>query len=88
MFVMSAVALWVWNHSPLGLGALNLASAALIATIVYLLLLVALQLIDRHDAARVPVFGRFFRPRRTSISLTCDRRKAYPYGRCCRRIRA
>ncbi|RKP54500.1 stage V sporulation protein B [Cohnella endophytica] len=60
MIVMSAVALWIWNHDLLGVDGLNLAVSALLATVVYLLLLVALRLIDRHDVTRI---GRFFRPR-------------------------
>jgi stage V sporulation protein B len=63
MIVMSAALLWVWNLNPLRLAALNLALAGTIAIMLYLLLLIAFQLIDRHDAARVPFIGRFFRPK-------------------------
>lgn len=63
MIVMSATMLWIWNFELLRQNSLNLALASFVATLVYLILLIGLKLIDRHDAARVPVIGRFFRPR-------------------------
>jgi stage V sporulation protein B len=63
MIIMSATMLWIWNFEWLGQNSLNLALASCVATLIYLLLLIGLKLIDRHDAARVPVIGRFFRPR-------------------------
>jgi stage V sporulation protein B len=63
MIVMSAVALWIWNFNPLQQTSLNLIIAAFFATLVYLVLLTLLKLIDRHDIVRVPIIGRFFRPK-------------------------
>ncbi len=63
MIIMSAVALWIWNFEWLGQNSFNLALAGFVATLVYFVLLVALKLVDRHDAARVPIIGRFFLPR-------------------------
>ncbi|KIL37049.1 membrane protein [Cohnella kolymensis] len=59
--IMSAAAMWVWNRHWLPLSVLNLGTACLSATIIYLLLLIWMNLIDRHDAARVPIIGRLFR---------------------------
>lgn len=61
MVLMSAVALWIWNHQWIGIGVIDMIAASAAAVAVYLLLLVMLKLIDRHDAARVPVVGRLFR---------------------------
>ncbi|MBW5447898.1 stage V sporulation protein B [Cohnella sp. CFH 77786] len=61
MIIMGAVALWIWNGRFLPMDAMNLASSALSAVIVYVVLLIAMRLIDGHDAARIPVFGRLFR---------------------------
>ncbi|MFD0674330.1 stage V sporulation protein B [Cohnella sp. GCM10027633] len=66
MIVTSAVALWIWNRHWANIDAVDMIAASIAAVIVYLLLLVALKLIDRHDAARVPVIGRLFRPIRPS----------------------
>lgn len=63
MIVMSAAALWIWNLTLLPHNSINLIISGFIATLLYLLLLVSLKLIDRHDAARVPLIGRFFKPR-------------------------
>nr|WP_240702848.1 stage V sporulation protein B [Cohnella luojiensis] len=66
MIIMSAVALWIWNIDPLGQSSLNLVIASFVAIVIYLLLLILLKLIDRHDAARVPILGRLFLPRKPS----------------------
>ncbi|WP_115992306.1 stage V sporulation protein B [Cohnella lupini] len=66
MIVMSAVALRIWNVDLLGHGGAKLVVACFIAIVVYLLLLIWLRLIDRHDVARIPVFGSFFAPRKRS----------------------
>ncbi|WP_306220112.1 stage V sporulation protein B [Cohnella sp. WQ 127256] len=63
MIVMSAAALWIWNVNLMGQNILNLFLASFVATVIYLLLLILLKLIDRHDAARVPIIGRFFLPK-------------------------
>lgn len=61
MAVMSAAAVWIWNRHFLPLSILDLAAACLLATLIYLLFLIWLNLIDRNDAARVPIIGRLFR---------------------------
>jgi stage V sporulation protein B len=61
LFIMSAVALWIWNRRFLPHDSLNLASSAMAAVLVYVLLLITMKLIDRHDAARIPLIGRLFR---------------------------
>jgi stage V sporulation protein B len=61
LFIMSAVALWIWNRRLLPHDSLNLASSAMAAILVYVLLLITMKLIDRHDAARIPLIGRLFR---------------------------
>jgi stage V sporulation protein B len=61
MVIMSAVALWLWNGRFLPLDSMNLASSSLAAIIVYILLLIAMKLIDSHDAARIPIIGKLFR---------------------------
>jgi stage V sporulation protein B len=63
MIVMSATALWVWNFNLLEQSSLNLAIASFIATLVYMVLLILLKLVDKHDVARVPILGRLFFPR-------------------------
>ncbi len=61
MIVMSAAALWIWNFNWLTHSSLNLGLSCFVAIVIYLLLLILLKLIDRHDAARVPIIGRFLR---------------------------
>ncbi|MBB6674273.1 stage V sporulation protein B [Cohnella nanjingensis] len=61
MIVMGAVALWIWNQDLLPGQAFDLTAASLAAIVVYLLILIAFKLIDRHDVARVPILGRLFR---------------------------
>lgn len=61
MTVMGAVALWIWNAGRLPGVGLDLLAAAIASIAVYLLLLIAMRLIDKHDAARIPLVGRFFR---------------------------
>lgn len=61
MTVMGAVALWIWNAGRLPGVVLDLAAAGAVSIVVYLLLLIAMRLVDRDDAARIPVIGRLFR---------------------------
>lgn len=61
MIVMSATALWIWNSSFHAHDSINLIISGFLAICLYLLLLVGLKLIDRSDAARVPIIGRFFK---------------------------
>jgi stage V sporulation protein B len=60
MVIMSAVALWIWNLALLPHYSLNLAAAAVFSTFLYVLLLIVLRLIDRHDVARIPIVGKLF----------------------------
>lgn len=61
MIVMSAVAVWLWNNRPLPASSLNLIASSASALLVYIALLIAMRLIDRHDVARLPFFGKLFR---------------------------
>lgn len=56
-----AAALWIWNLGALPADALNLIAAAAAAASLYILALVPLGVVDRHDAARLPFIGRLFR---------------------------
>lgn len=61
MTIMGAVALWIWNAGRLPGVWLDLIAAGLLSLVVYLLLLMAMKLVDRHDAARIPILGRLFK---------------------------
>ncbi|MBM7563743.1 putative polysaccharide biosynthesis protein [Paenibacillus sacheonensis] len=61
MLVMGAASVWVMNLGALPAMWQNLFSACLAGVIVYLILMVVLRIIDRHDAARLPIIGRWFR---------------------------
>lgn len=61
VIVTGAVAMWVWNADLPGGSHLKLVSASIAGIAAYMLLLVWLRLIDRFDAARIPVIGRWFR---------------------------
>ncbi|RUS47700.1 stage V sporulation protein B [Cohnella sp. AR92] len=61
MIITGACALAIWNWDGMANDAARLAAASLAAVVVYVLLLIWLKLIDRLDAARVPIVGRFFR---------------------------
>lgn len=61
MTLMGALALWIWNTRLLPWDLLNLGAAFLGSVCLYLLVLIALGLIDRHDVSRVPIVGRLFR---------------------------
>ncbi|WP_084423452.1 putative polysaccharide biosynthesis protein [Cohnella thermotolerans] len=61
VIVTGAVAVWIWNLEGVPGGAVKLMAASAAAIAVYLLLLVWLRLVDRFDAARIPVIGRWFR---------------------------
>jgi len=56
-----AAALWIWNLGALPADVLNLMAAAAAAASLYILALVPLGVVDRHDAARLPFIGRLFR---------------------------
>ena len=59
--IMGAAAVWLWNRQLLPLFSANLLSACALAVLVYVLLLMLMGLIDRHDMSRMPVVGRWFR---------------------------
>jgi stage V sporulation protein B len=61
MLITGAVAVWIWNAAGLPGDIPNLGLAAAAAVAVYLLLLFWMKLIDRHDASRIPLIGRWFR---------------------------
>ncbi|MFC5700471.1 stage V sporulation protein B [Cohnella faecalis] len=61
MTIMSAVALWIWNRNWLPGDGIELGTASLLSTLVYLLLLILFRLVDRHDVERIPLLGRLFR---------------------------
>ncbi len=61
VFIMSAAVVWLWNHRFLPLNSINLASSFSGAILLYLLLLILMGVIDRHDVARIPILGRIFR---------------------------
>ncbi|MFC3798306.1 stage V sporulation protein B [Cohnella sp. GCM10012308] len=61
MTIMGAIALWIWNMGKLPGVWLDLLAAGIVSLVAYLLLLMAMRLIDRHDAARIPILGRFFK---------------------------
>ncbi|MHA6485121.1 stage V sporulation protein B [Paenibacillus sp. strain BS8-2] len=61
MIVTRAAARWLMNHLPLTLEWIALVSACGIAAILYVLLMFWMKLIDRHDVARIPWIGAWFR---------------------------
>ena len=62
MIIMGAASLWVMNLRTLPALWQNLVTACLAGAIVYLILMVVLRIVDRYDAARLPLVGRWFRP--------------------------
>lgn len=61
MVVTGAASLWVMNLQSLPRVWQNLTLACFAGAIVYLLLMIALRMIDRDDAARMPLIGKWFR---------------------------
>lgn len=61
MLIMGAASLFIAKHTPLAAEWQSLALALSIGIVVYLLLMVIMKMIDRHDVARLPVIGRWFR---------------------------
>lgn len=60
MVMMGAGALWLWNVRLLPQDSLNLAVSSFASLLLYLLLLILMRLIDRRDAARIPIIGKLF----------------------------
>ncbi|MBW7458855.1 polysaccharide biosynthesis C-terminal domain-containing protein, partial [Paenibacillus sepulcri] len=61
MVIMGAVSLWMMNQQTLPALWQNMTAACLLGVLVYLILMVKLRIIDRYDAARLPLIGRWFR---------------------------
>jgi stage V sporulation protein B len=61
MLIMGAASLFVMNHLMLPKEWHNLIIACLLGTIVYLILMVQMRVIDRHDVIRLPYVGRLFK---------------------------
>jgi len=61
MIIMGAASRFLMNREALSSEWLNLAFAVSAGAIVYLVLMVAAGVVDRHDAGRLPLIGRWFR---------------------------
>lgn len=60
MVIMGAAARWTMNQEPLSAEWINLLLACAASIIIYLLLMVVMKIIDRHDIARIPLLGKWF----------------------------
>lgn len=60
MVIMGAAALWVMNRQALPALWLNLLLAMLAGLLIYLIIMLRLGIIDRHDAVRLPIIGKWF----------------------------
>ncbi len=61
MLIMGAAALFLMNHLALPKEWHNLSLACLLGMIVYLILMVLMRVIDRHDVMRLPIVGKLFK---------------------------
>ena len=61
MIIMGAASLFAMKHGALSQEWLNLVIACALGTLVYLLLMVQMRVIDRHDVVRLPIIGRLFK---------------------------
>ncbi|RIX50567.1 stage V sporulation protein B [Paenibacillus nanensis] len=61
MIIMGAAAQWVMKHSPAGAEWMSLLLACAASVLIYLLLMIWMRIIDRHDVARIPWVGNWFR---------------------------
>ncbi len=61
MVVMAGASSWMMNHSPLGAEWASLIAACAGGVVVYLLLMIWMRIIDRYDAARIPLIGSWFK---------------------------
>ncbi|WP_028611797.1 stage V sporulation protein B [Paenibacillus harenae] len=61
MVVMGAAARFTMDHTPLSLEWINLILACGAGVIVYLLLMIMMKIIDRHDIVRIPLLGKWFK---------------------------
>lgn len=60
MIIMGAAAQFMMTRQLLPAEWINLLLACAASVVVYLLLMVATRIIDRHDIVRIPLFGRWF----------------------------
>jgi stage V sporulation protein B len=61
MIIMGAASLFLMNTLALPQEWHNLAVASLLGTIIYLILMVLMRVIDRHDVVRLPILGKLFK---------------------------
>ncbi|WP_168121642.1 stage V sporulation protein B [Paenibacillus sp. HB172176] len=61
MLIMGAAAQWLVRIMPLAVEWLNLMLACFASVMFYLLLMIAMKLIDRYDMARIPWLGAWFK---------------------------
>ncbi|AJY76093.1 putative polysaccharide biosynthesis protein [Paenibacillus beijingensis] len=61
MIVMGAACRLLMNRGGLPAEWLSLAAACFAGTVIYLLLMIAMGIIDRYDVARIPLLGRWFK---------------------------
>lgn len=61
MVIMGASARFTMNQQPLPAEWVNLILACTASVIIYLLLMIWMKIIDRYDAARIPLLGRWFK---------------------------
>lgn len=61
MVIMGAAARFTMNQQPLPQEWINLIIACAAGIILYLLLMIIMKIIDRHDVKRIPLFGQWFK---------------------------
>jgi stage V sporulation protein B len=61
MVIMGAAAQFTMNRQPLPAEWINLILACAASVIVYLMLMVVMKIIDRHDIKRIPILGDWFK---------------------------
>lgn len=61
MIIMGAAARFTMNQQPLPAEWFNLLLACAASVILYLILMVGMKIIDRHDIMRIPLFGNWFK---------------------------
>lgn len=61
MTIMSAFALWLMKGAWLPHEALNLLLASIGGVVLYLIIMLLTGIVDRYDAVRLPIIGRFFK---------------------------
>jgi len=61
MIIMGGAASWIMNQRLLTFEWINMLLACFISIIIYLLLMIVMKIIDRHDVARIPLLGQWFK---------------------------